>query len=75
MYSTTPGPNTTNMSSYLPSRRIESKNETECGHVFTVYMIPDILHCAAFIIGFFYFRITEGEPMYSLIEKVNDKFN
>ena len=41
-----------------------------CGHVFTTYILPDILHFASFIIGFFYFRATEGEPMYSLMEKV-----
>lgn len=51
-------------------------NVTECGHIVTVYVIPDILHCTAFMIGFIYFRITEGEPMYSLMEKVTiDLFN
>lgn len=41
-----------------------------CGHIFTTYIVPDILHCASFLIGLVYFRITEGEPMYSLMEKV-----
>lgn len=49
-------------------------NTTECGHIVTVYVVPDILHCAAFLIGFVYFRTTEGEPMYSLMEKVFIKF-
>jgi len=42
----------------------------ECGHIFTTYILPDIFHFVAFIIGFIYFRATEGEPMYSLMEKV-----
>lgn len=41
-----------------------------CGHIFTTYILPDIFHCVAFIIGFIHFRVTEGEPMYSLMEKV-----
>jgi hypothetical protein len=41
-----------------------------CGHIFTTYIVPDVLHCAAFLIGLVYFRITEGEQMYSLMEKV-----
>ncbi|CAF0730819.1 unnamed protein product [Rotaria sp. Silwood1] len=41
-----------------------------CGHIFTTYILPDIFHFAAFIIGFIHFRVTEGEPMYSLMEKV-----
>lgn len=42
----------------------------ECGHIFTTYLLPDIFHCLAFIIGFINFRVTEGEPLYSLMEKV-----
>ena len=41
-----------------------------CGHIFTTYILPDVLHLFAFIIGFMYFRVTEGEPIYSLMEKV-----
>jgi len=63
--------NVTNMSSLIPAiPNKDSENATLCGHVFTTYILPDILHCAAFIIGFVYFRITEGEPMYALMEKV-----
>ncbi len=58
------------MSLFAPPVQDNTGNDTVCGHIFTVYIIPDILHCTAFIIGFVYFRITEGEPMYSLMEKV-----
>jgi uncharacterized membrane protein len=58
------------MSSPTPARDIYSKNDTKCHHIFTTYVVPDILHCAAFIIGLVYFRVTEGEAMYSLMEKV-----
>ena len=46
----------------------------ECGHIVTTYILPDIFHCVAFIIGLVYFRITEGESVYSLMEKVNNDF-
>ena len=65
-----------NWSSLIPPRPIHIKNNTAlvsplvCGHIFTTYILPDILHIAAFIIGFIYFRVTEGEQMYSLMEKV-----
>jgi hypothetical protein len=62
-----------NMSVFAPSIHVETGNDTVCGHIFTMYIIPDILHCTAFIIGFVYFRITEGEPMYSLMEKVGEE--
>ncbi|CAF2364880.1 unnamed protein product [Rotaria sp. Silwood2] len=42
----------------------------QCGHIFTTYILADIFHFLAFVIGFLYFRVTEGEPMYSLMEKV-----
>lgn len=46
----------------------------ECGHIFTTYILPDIFHCLAFIIGLIHFRITEGEPLYSLMEKVKKNY-
>jgi hypothetical protein len=64
-----------NWSSLIPPKPIH-KNVTSlnapivCGHIFTTYILPDILHLVAFIIGFLFFRVTEGEPMYSLMEKV-----
>ena len=45
-------------------------SHAECGHIFTTYILPDIFHFAAFIIGFIHFRVSEGEPMYALMEKV-----
>ncbi|UJR23617.1 hypothetical protein I4U23_026603 [Adineta vaga] len=64
-----------NWSSLIPPKPIHIVNVSSlsspvCGHIFTTYILPDILHIVAFIIGFMYFRITEGEPMYSLMEKV-----
>jgi hypothetical protein len=58
------------MNSTTPAQDIDSKNGTRCHHIVTTYVVPDILHCTAFIFGLVYFRITEGEPMYSLMEKV-----
>ncbi|CAF1577882.1 unnamed protein product [Adineta ricciae] len=64
-----------NWSSLVPPKPIHILNTSTlnapvCGHIFTTYILPDVLHIVAFIIGFVYFRITEGEPMYSLMEKV-----
>jgi len=64
-----------NWSSLIPPKPIHiptsnGTNAPVCGHIFTTYILPDILHLASFIIGFMYFRITEGEAMYSLMEKV-----
>ena len=47
------------------------RNHEECGHIFTTYILPDIFHFVAFIIGFIHFRVNEGEPMYALMEKVH----
>ncbi|CAF2416083.1 unnamed protein product [Rotaria sp. Silwood2] len=64
-----------NWSSLIPPKPIHKINVTNiqppvCGHIFTTYILPDLLHFIAFIIGFIYFRVTEGEAMYSLMEKV-----
>ncbi|CAF3176894.1 unnamed protein product [Rotaria socialis] len=64
-----------NWSSLIPPKPFHKINVTDaetlvCGHIFTTYILPDLLHFIAFIIGFIYFRTTEGEPMYSLMEKV-----
>lgn len=61
-----PGSRTTTFKSNLT----EIYNHPECGHIFTTYILPDIFHFAAFIIGFIHFRMNEGEPMYALMEKV-----
>jgi hypothetical protein len=57
-------PHTTNIS------MTEMHMHAECGHIFTTYILPDIFHCLAFLIGLIHFRVTEGEPLYSLMEKV-----
>ncbi|CAF3427103.1 unnamed protein product [Rotaria sp. Silwood1] len=64
-----------NWSSLIPPKPFHKINVTNiqpnvCGHIFTTYILPDLLHFVAFIIGFIYFRVTEGEQMYSLMEKV-----
>ena len=43
---------------------------SNCNHVFTSYIIPDLLHLMAFCVGFWYFRIQDNEQMYALIEQV-----
>jgi len=48
----------------------QDERERQCGHVVTTYIVPSIMHFAAFIIGFIYFRINENEQLYSLMEKV-----
>lgn len=46
------------------------EQDRQCGHIFTTYIVPSIMHFAAFIIGFIYFRINENEQLYALMEKV-----
>ncbi|XP_031558212.1 uncharacterized protein LOC116294704 [Actinia tenebrosa] len=43
---------------------------TECTHLFSGYIVPDLLHFAAFIFGFYHFRIQESEGLQALIEMV-----
>lgn len=43
---------------------------TECTHIFSTYVVPNILHFLAFITGFYLFRIQESEGLNALIEKV-----
>jgi hypothetical protein len=42
----------------------------QCGHVITTYLLPSLMHLAAYILGFVYFRINENEQLYALMEKV-----
>lgn len=56
----------------VPTTSLPSHSHAECGHIFTTYILPDVLHFFSFIIGFIHFRVTEGEPLYSLMEKVNE---
>ncbi|XP_071165662.1 uncharacterized protein [Mytilus edulis] len=41
-----------------------------CEHVITTYVIPNILHFVAFIMGFVHYRIQENEQLYAIMEKV-----
>ena len=43
---------------------------SNCNHIITSYLIPDVLHFVAFLLGFWYFRIQDNEQMYALIEQV-----
>jgi hypothetical protein len=46
------------------------RQDSQCGHVVTTYVLPSILHFIAYILGFIYFRINENEQLYALMEKV-----
>lgn len=43
---------------------------TECTHIVSTYVVPNVLHFMAFLIGFYMFRIQENEGLHALIEKV-----
>lgn len=43
---------------------------TECTHIVSTYVVPDLLHFMAFLLGFYMFRIQENEGLHALIEKV-----
>ena len=55
------------------------KDEDICGHIVTTYILPSLMHLIAYILGFVYFRVTENEQLYALMEKVflavNQKYN
>ncbi|XP_068685705.1 uncharacterized protein [Montipora foliosa] len=42
----------------------------ECTHIFSTYVVPNVLHFLAFFTGFYLFRIQESEGLSALIEKV-----
>lgn len=42
----------------------------QCGHIVTTYILPSLMHLFSYALGFFYFRISENEQLYSLMEKV-----
>ena len=48
-----------------PSARPEA-----CRHIITTYVIPNILHFGAYIMGMVHFRIQENEQLYAIMEKV-----
>ncbi|WAR27892.1 hypothetical protein MAR_013596 [Mya arenaria] len=41
-----------------------------CEHVITTYVVPNILHLVAFIMGLVHFRVQENEHLYALMENV-----
>ncbi|RMX60873.1 hypothetical protein pdam_00003470 [Pocillopora damicornis] len=57
----------------MPTTNHTNKTSTsavmECTHIFSTYVVPDILHFLAFLIGFYMFRIQESEGLHALIEK------
>lgn len=53
-----------------PEALIANKSSL-CQHITTTYIIPDLLHLAAFLLGILYFRIRENEQLYALMEKVS----
>ena len=46
------------------------KSPEPCEHIVTTYLIPNILHFMAYIMGLYYFRIQDNEQMYAMMEKV-----
>ena len=46
------------------------KEWRSCNHIFGTYVIPNMLHFFAYLIGFYHFRIQEHEGLYALMEKV-----
>lgn len=44
-----------------------------CEHIITTYVIPNVLHFGAFIMGMYHFRFQENEQLYALMEKVSDR--
>lgn len=45
-----------------------------CQHIITTYVIPNVLHFLAYIMGVVHFRIQENEQLYAIMEKVCIKF-
>ena len=42
-----------------------------CEHIITTYVIPNILHFVAFVMGFVHYRIQENEQLYAIMERVS----
>lgn len=43
----------------------QHKDREQCGHVFTTYIVPSVMHLASYILGFIFFRINENETLYA----------
>lgn len=57
--------NLTSMRKIGPSQPPEA-----CQHIITTYVIPNVLHFLAYIMGIVHFRIQENEQLYAIMEKV-----
>ncbi|XP_047130201.1 uncharacterized protein LOC105847333 isoform X2 [Hydra vulgaris] len=64
-----PNATTINWTNTVPSNNFHL-DLSSCRHALSTYIIPDILHFLAFVIGFYYFRVKEHEALYALMEKV-----
>ncbi|XP_041358803.1 uncharacterized protein LOC121375421 [Gigantopelta aegis] len=80
---TTHAANTTNKTTIypfvtmVPAKIITTNLSTDatrpplaCEHIITTYIIPNILHFVAYLMGLYYFRIQDNEQLYALMEKV-----
>ncbi|KAL4220209.1 hypothetical protein ACF0H5_020617 [Mactra antiquata] len=41
-----------------------------CDHIVTTYVVPNVLHFVAFLLGMYHFRVQESEQLYALMESV-----
>ncbi|XP_077861774.1 uncharacterized protein LOC102807715 [Saccoglossus kowalevskii] len=48
----------------------DNDSTPHCYHIFTTYIIPDVLHLIAFVMGLWIFRLCENEELNALIEHV-----
>ncbi|XP_038050585.1 uncharacterized protein LOC119723793 [Patiria miniata] len=63
-----PAPTPTTPSGYVPIEpAIDSYHA--CTHLISSYILPDVLHFVAFLLGFWYFRIQDNEQMDALIQQ------
>ena len=67
----TPGPNAT-ASDLLPLDP-SIVNYHTCTHLISSYILPEVLHFLAFLLGFWYFRVQDNEQMDALIQQVGGR--
>ena len=68
MAPTTTKPNVT-AGSLLPLNP-SIENYHTCTHLISSYILPDLLHFLAYLLGFWYFRVQDNEQMDALIQQV-----
>lgn len=61
---------TTSTDNEVGGSPLVKRDDDQCGHILTTYILPSIMHLVAYVIGFIYFRINENEQLYALMEKV-----